>query len=80
LGLAMPAVNSSGDELQTLPKSNVLEFDLEGGSKLIVRPSGTEPKCKAYLSVRGETASEADSLMERLDNAAHRILVPKGGE
>lgn len=80
LGLAMPAVNSSGDELQTLPKSNVLEFDLEGGSKLIVRPSGTEPKCKAYLSVRGETASEADSLMERLDNAAYRILVPKGGE
>lgn len=80
LGLAMPAVNSSGDELQTLPNSNVLEFDLEGGSKLIVRPSGTEPKCKAYLSVRGETASEADSLMERLDNAAHRILVPKGGE
>lgn len=80
LGLAMPAVNSSGDELQTLPKSNVLEFDLEGGSKLIVRPSGTEPKCKAYLSVRGETASETDSLMERLDNAAYRILVPKGGE
>jgi phosphoglucomutase len=80
LGLAMPAVNSSGDELQMLPKSNVLEFDFEGGSKLIVRPSGTEPKCKAYLSVRGETASEADSLMERLDDAARRILDPKGGE
>lgn len=80
LGLSMPAVNSSGDEPQVLPKSNVLEFDFEGDSKLIVRPSGTEPKCKAYLSTRGETASEADSLMERLDDAARRILDPKGGE
>ena len=35
----------------TLPKSNVLEYRLENGSKLIVRPSGTEPKLKLYLSV-----------------------------
>ena len=79
-GKSMPVMNSGEDESQVLPKSNMLEFDLEGGSKLMVRPSGTEPKCKAYLTSRAGTAGEADSLMERLDDAAHRILDPKGGE
>ena len=38
-----------------LPKSNVLEYRLENGCKLIVRPSGTEPKIKIYLSGKGAT-------------------------
>ena len=38
-----------------LPKSNVLEYRLEDGCKLIVRPSGTEPKIKIYLSGKGAT-------------------------
>lgn len=79
-GQSMPTMNAGEDEPQMLPKSNVLEFDLEGGSKLIVRPSGTEPKCKAYLTSCAKTASEADLLMERLDDTAHRILDPKGGK
>lgn len=79
-GLSMPMMNAGEDEPQVLPKSNVLEFDFEGGSKLIVRPSGTEPKCKAYLTSCAKTASEADLLMERLDDTAHRILDPKGGK
>jgi phosphoglucomutase len=37
----------------TLPKSNVLQFILEDGSKISARPSGTEPKIKFYFSVRG---------------------------
>lgn len=36
-----------------LPKSNVLAFDLTDGNKLIVRPSGTEPKIKAYITAIG---------------------------
>jgi len=36
-------------EQTNLPKSNVLLFQLENGSKLIVRPSGTEPKLKIYV-------------------------------
>jgi phosphoglucomutase len=79
-GLLMPVVNPGEDESQTLPDSNVLEFDLEGGSKLIVRPSGTEPKCKAYLTARAETADKADSLIGKLDVATRRILDPKGDE
>ena len=37
-----------------LPKSNVLQFLLEDGSKISVRPSGTEPKIKFYFSVSGK--------------------------
>ena len=36
----------------TLPKSNVLEYRLGNGAKVIVRPSGTEPKIKIYLSAK----------------------------
>jgi phosphomannomutase len=38
----------------TLPESNVLAFELEGGSRIIARPSGTEPKVKFYFDVRAE--------------------------
>ncbi|MDD3742079.1 MAG: phospho-sugar mutase [Lentimicrobiaceae bacterium] len=37
-----------------LPKSDVLQFYLEGGSKITVRPSGTEPKIKFYFGVKGD--------------------------
>jgi phosphomannomutase len=50
----------------TLPPSNVLTFDLEGGSRIIARPSGTEPKVKFYFDVReevkkGETVATAEA-------------------
>jgi phosphomannomutase len=49
----------------TLPKSNVLTFDLAGGSRVIARPSGTEPKLKIYFDVReavrqGEPMADAE--------------------
>ena len=56
-----------------LPKSNVLQFVLEDGSKISARPSGTEPKIKFYFSVRNELSS-ADQyevvkgqLMQKID-------------
>lgn len=48
-----------------LPKSNVLQFKLEDGSKISARPSGTEPKIKFYFSVREALPSEAD--FDRVD-------------
>ena len=42
-----------------LPSANVLQFDLEKGNKVIVRPSGTEPKVKVYLFTVGASAEEA---------------------
>ena len=47
----------------------VLEFDLEQGNKVIVRPSGTEPKVKVYLFTVGESASEAEGLADALSGA-----------
>ena len=52
-----------------LPKSDVMEFNLENGQKFIVRPSGTEPKLKAYLFSRGAdqpAAMEALAALEPL--------------
>ena len=48
--------------LDGLPKSDVLKFLLEGGCSLVVRPSGTEPKLKLYLSVTAENAQAAAAI------------------
>lgn len=51
-----------------LPKSNVLKFILEDGSWVVIRPSGTEPKMKIYLSVKGMDEKEAELKTEVLKN------------
>lgn len=51
----------------TLPKSNVLAFRLEGGAGIIIRPSGTEPKIKAYYTSIGTSQEEAEKLGAKLD-------------
>jgi phosphomannomutase len=43
----------------SLPRSNVLAFDLDGGHRVVARPSGTEPKIKFYFDVR-ETVAEGE--------------------
>ena len=45
--------------LDGLPKADVLKFYLSGGTTLVVRPSGTEPKLKLYLSVTAKNGEEA---------------------
>ncbi|MDE6775563.1 MAG: phospho-sugar mutase [Ruminococcus sp.] len=50
----------------TLPKSNVLAFFLDGGSKVIVRPSGTEPKIKIYITAKQPKKAEAEILEKKL--------------
>lgn len=46
--------------MDDIPKSNVLIYYTEDGSKICIRPSGTEPKIKFYFSVKGNVESEAD--------------------
>ncbi len=66
---------SSGKITQIdLPKSNVLCFYLEDGSSLIVRPSGTEPKIKLYISAVGATDADATAQREKLENAGTKLL------
>ncbi len=57
-----------------LPKSNVLGFYFADGSSLIVRPSGTEPQIKLYLSAVGATDAEAVSERETLEAAGTVLL------
>ena len=53
-----------------LPKADVLEYRLENGAKLMVRPSGTEPKIKVYLSAVGDSEAAADAVNEKLAASA----------
>jgi len=58
-----------------LPKSNVLQFFTEDGSKISVRPSGTEPKIKFYFGVKDSLASKADydAVNQKLDQKIENI-------
>ncbi len=60
----------------TLPKSNVLQFILKDGSKISMRPSGTEPKIKFYFSVKEElnNVSDFDAVNSVLDNRIEGII------
>ncbi len=53
-------------EKLTLPKSNVLSYTMEGGHCAIVRPSGTEPKIKIYITAIGETPEAAQELTKKI--------------
>ena len=57
-----------------LPRANVLEYHLAGGHKLMVRPSGTEPKIKVYLSAVGKSEAEADAVNAELAKAAEMLM------
>ena len=54
--------------------SDVLEFRLEEGGKVIVRPSGTEPKLKLYLSVRGTSEEDALARLDALEKGAGALI------
>ena len=66
--------DSSPSEGIDLPKSNVLAFSLENGNKVIVRPSGTEPKIKAYITAIGTDRQSADELAGVMVNAAGKFM------
>ena len=57
-----------------LPKSNVLAYSLPNGNFAIVRPSGTEPKIKVYITGCGKTADEAEATAIALGDAMKSLL------
>ncbi|SFN31801.1 phospho-sugar mutase [Proteiniclasticum ruminis] len=63
----------------TLPSSNVIKYTLEDGSWFVVRPSGTEPKMKAYVAVKGHSLEDAKEKMETFKKRVVAI-VEKGFE
>ena len=57
-----------------LPATDALRFDLSDGSRVIVRPSGTEPKLKCYLQTVGDNEESAVERMQALRNAMMQLL------
>ncbi len=57
-----------------LPKANVLEYRLPNTCKVIIRPSGTEPKIKAYLFSRGSDEAAGDEILDTLEASARKLL------
>ena len=61
-------------ETLTLPKSNVLYFELENDAWVCVRPSGTEPKIKLYCNAVSDTSEKTQTLLKIYGDAAVEIL------
>lgn len=57
-----------------LPKSNVLYLELTDDAWVCIRPSGTEPKIKFYMGVKGSEREEAETLLENLTNALMNLV------
>ena len=66
---------TSGTESETgLPKSNVLYFELTDGAWCCARPSGTEPKIKFYMGVKGSSLAGAEVQVEALTDAVKALV------
>ena len=57
-----------------LPAANVLIYSLDDGSTVVVRPSGTEPKIKAYYTTKGRNLAEAEAEKEKLASAVSPLF------
>ena len=57
-----------------LPASNVLYYEMTDGAWVCVRPSGTEPKVKFYLGVKGTSLADADQKSADLSKAVHAMI------
>ena len=57
-----------------LPSSNVLYYELTDDAWVCVRPSGTEPKVKFYLGVKGTSLDDAEKKSKELSAAVHTMI------
>lgn len=71
----LPQLGGPGDDRsQTLPASDVLEWRLDDGCKVMVRPSGTEPKLKCYLFGIAGSRDESTRALDELEAATRQLL------
>ena len=57
-----------------LPKSNVLSYRMESGDTVIVRPSGTEPKIKIYITAKASSREEAENKLSVISESVKALL------
>ena len=60
--------------IDNLPKANVLKYFLEDESWVAIRPSGTEPKLKFYIAVKGKEESECDEKVSGIKSSISEVL------
>ncbi|WP_288468357.1 phospho-sugar mutase [uncultured Curtobacterium sp.] len=65
-GRAVETVTDYDAGVEGFPPSDILRYDLDGGARVIVRPSGTEPKVKVYIDTVADSPAEARALVEAL--------------
>jgi len=71
------AITQVDDFLQGVgefPREDILRYYLEDGSRVIIRPSGTEPKLKIYLDTQGDTRREAETALKELESALRSLV------
>ncbi|VYU11496.1 Phosphoglucomutase [Clostridium paraputrificum] len=71
--LSVKETNGIKSEIK-LPKSNVLRYILSDSSSVIIRPSGTEPKMKVYLAVKGNSLTEVDTKIIEFKKEVFKII------
>lgn len=73
--------NQTGEETSTgMAKSNVLYYYLNDNAWCAVRPSGTEPKIKFYIGVKGESAEDADEKLAEIEKEFSKQKIDENGD
>ena len=62
------------NNIDGLPKSDVLKFILEDESWIAIRPSGTEPKIKFYIGCKGNTVEQAENIINNIERYIERAI------
>ncbi|MBW4033357.1 MAG: phospho-sugar mutase [Acidobacteria bacterium] len=83
-GIRVKRIDDFVDGFETFPPSDLLRLHLDGGGRVIVRPSGTEPKLKCYLDAVAhegsgvERLAAAEAMLAQLDAGMRRLLSENG--
>jgi phosphoglucomutase len=67
-------IESNTEKAIDLPKSNVIQFNLENDNMIIVRPSGTEPKIKVYITAVGKDKADSQDITDKLEESIKSLL------